>query len=475
MTTPRADRPWQKFGIALAVTPIVVVVASLTTRPEHGFAFTPRWSAVFAFWLLLVLTLVFDWVIRHNNGTAQELSVKSEMAVANTERSVAIKRAEEARKEGVDPVNDESAREAGKLAINAEFAASAAIVLTRRQGLKSLLVGQDGRASTSKIQAALWTYAILFTFIYVMAIGKAPIRGSETPQLVAFKNALGQLLSKGIELEYIVMLGLPVGAALAAKAITSGKVANKELLKPPAKKMGVASGLAESVSTDNGHADLLDFQYLAFNLITLAYFFITFANEGARNPSEGLPVIPPTLLVLSGVSTSLYVAKKQLETGLAPTITSVTPMKVILGVDKQMLINGSGFLGENRHQGPMNQVLLDGRPLVPIGPWNNTSVTVSLPAGDAEELRQLGWTDRNDAQLTVQDDQGRNSQPVTVEIGFATSEHSMGSNVTASRATTSRRSSAAKISTSGDAGVRLPSNNSRSRRSGSTSRGAGAS
>lgn len=474
MTAARADRPWQRFGIVLAVVPIVVIVASLAIRPERGFAFTARWSAIFSFWLLLVLTLVFDWVIRYNNGTARQFYARSEMAVANTERSVAIKRAEEARKERVDPVDDMSAREAGKLAISAELAASSANVLTRRQGLKSLLVGQDGRASTSKIQAALWTYAILFTFIYVMVLGKAPIRRSETPQLVAFKNALKQLLGSGIDLEYIVMLGLPVGAALAAKAITSGKVANKELLKPPVKKRGVVRGVAESVSADNGQADLLDFQYLAFNLVTVAYFFITFANEGAQNPTEGLPVIPPTLLILSGVSTSLYVAKKQLETGLAPTITSVTPMKVILGVDKRMLISGSGFLGENRSQGPMNQVLLDGRPLVSIGSWNNTSVTVALPAGDAEELRQLGWIDRNDAQLTVQDDQGRNSQPVTVEIGFVTSEQSIGSNVTTSRATTSRRSSAAKISTSGDAVVRSPSNNSRSRRGGSTSRGAGA-
>src|SRR3954469_4510410 len=41
----------------------------------------------------------------------------------------------------------------------------------RRRGLKRLVIGADGRASTSKVQVVLWTYSVLFVLVFLLFYG----------------------------------------------------------------------------------------------------------------------------------------------------------------------------------------------------------------------------------------------------------------------------------------------------------------
>jgi hypothetical protein len=104
--------------------------------------------------------------------------------------------------------------------------------------------------------------------------------------------------------------------AIASKAKTTDDVnraveRGEENPKPP-KSADVPGGpterIAEIVTNDAGSVDLGDFQYAAFTLLTLTFFAWAFI----ASPGEGLPAIPGTLLVLTGVSQAAYLGKKVL-------------------------------------------------------------------------------------------------------------------------------------------------------------------
>jgi hypothetical protein len=172
--------------------------------------------------------------------------------------------------------------------------------------LVALVNGRDGRWSTSKTSAILWTYAVWFAFITILL------------------HTNGQGLSGAVlHQQYLVLMGLPVAAAVVAKGMTQSKVESGKLATKlnNGTETNVASGLGQLVSDDSGQPDLLDFQYFGFNVILLGYFFTRFLG----NQSLGLPDLPDTLVALSGVSAAGYLGKKGLEQDTTPVITSVTP------------------------------------------------------------------------------------------------------------------------------------------------------
>ena len=165
----------------------------------------------------------------------------------------------------------------------------------KRHGIGALFIGADNRTSTSKLQATLWTYAILWALISLLA-------GAGVDE---FNDALGDNLRE----EYFLLLGGPFAAAVAAKAITAPKA--REGRKQPKETEGRSTAserVVEAVANDTGAIDLGDFQYVAFTLLTLTYFTWAFIDA----PGNGLPSIPGTLLVLTGVSLSTYIGKKAL-------------------------------------------------------------------------------------------------------------------------------------------------------------------
>jgi hypothetical protein len=168
-------------------------------------------------------------------------------------------------------------------------------------GLTALFVGDDNRTSTSKLQALLWTYAVLWALVCVL---------TEGPE--AFNDIIGDQLRE----EYLLLLGGPYLVAIAAKAKTTYDVNQARKKGKPSPKQrkredetgGPIQRVAEIVTNDEDSVDLGDVQYFAFTLLGLTYFAWAFIDA----PSEGLPDIPGTLLVLTGVSQATYLGKKLL-------------------------------------------------------------------------------------------------------------------------------------------------------------------
>jgi hypothetical protein len=190
----------------------------------------------------------------------------------------------------------------------------------RRRGLKAAVIGQDGRASTSKTQVALWTAALVWALVDLLLLARAYHSGT------LFTNAV----TSNWHPEYLVLLGLPVAAATAAKAavasVNSGQGpatsdnasdmaatlnAGVYVRDPVGKGVwGFLAGVAELFTGDDDAVAWADLQYVVFTLITLAYF----ASQFLAQPTAGLPPVPAALLTLMGVSATGYTANKIVST-----------------------------------------------------------------------------------------------------------------------------------------------------------------
>jgi hypothetical protein len=191
----------------------------------------------------------------------------------------------------------------------------------RRRGLKAAIMGQDGRASTSKTQVVLWTGAVVWALVDLLLLARA------YPQGNLFTNAV----TANWRPEYLVLLGLPVAAATVAKAAVAntnsgtGPVANEDAkalvknlnldrvyIRDPIRDgvWGILTGIAELFTGDDGTVAWADLQYVVFTLITLVYFAAQFLGK----PTDGLPQIPAALLTLMGVSATGYAANKLVNT-----------------------------------------------------------------------------------------------------------------------------------------------------------------
>ena len=157
--------------------------------------------------------------------------------------------------------------------------------------LSSLVNGADNRWSTSKVSVVMWTYAVVWAFLAILLHTRG--HGLDNIKLSS---------------QYLLLLGIPGAAAVSAKAITQSKVASDPTynkVKAPAPPNAL-QGIGQLVSDDSGQSDLLDAQYFIFSLLLLAYFLTQFLS----GESSTLPVLPDTLVGLTGVSAVTYVAKK---------------------------------------------------------------------------------------------------------------------------------------------------------------------
>ena len=199
--------------------------------------------------------------------------------------------------------------------------------------IASVILGQDGRTSTSKTFILMWTLLVGWALIALLIGGelvtirhcvhaphpKLACAGHDVALLqVGWKRFLHAGLSGG----YLVLLGVPAAAGIAAKGITATQVAGAGFKKPKPSGTGTPlDRITEIFSADDGTTDIGDFQYLIFNLVTATYFVAQFLSPDGT----GLPTIPNTLLGLTSVSASLYVGKKAVSSS-QPTVTGVFPM-----------------------------------------------------------------------------------------------------------------------------------------------------
>jgi hypothetical protein len=187
-------------------------------------------------------------------------------------------------------------------------AASGQLTLAyRRRGLKAAIMGQDGRASTSKTQVVLWTAAVVWALIDLLLLARA-YHGANL-----FTNAV----TSNWRPEYLVLLGVPIAAATTAKAAVASATSTGAYVRKSIGEdvYGFLAGVAELFTGDDDAVAWADLQYVVFTLITLAYF----ASQFLAQPTAGLPPVPAALLTLMGVSATGYAANKIVSTKVNTT------------------------------------------------------------------------------------------------------------------------------------------------------------
>jgi hypothetical protein len=184
------------------------------------------------------------------------------------------------------------------------------------------VMGKDNRVSTSKVQVVIWTYAVAGAVLSLIA---ATWVGPDT--------GFDRLSDSDFDFEpYLVLLGGPIAAAVLARAIVGSQVASGQAIKPPGEPSP-----SQIFTNDSGQGDLVDAQYLLFNLVALIYFFGGFLES----PSSGLPDIPTILYALTGASAAGYVANKAITTG-PPMMNAIVPARGPVGTEIEIF--GTGLL-----------------------------------------------------------------------------------------------------------------------------------
>lgn len=192
---------------------------------------------------------------------------------------------------------------------------------------RSLIVGEDNRVSTSKTIPLVWTYTVaaaLLSFLIVRWMGHP--------------GAYSKLVHQGLNAQYALLIGGPLGAAILAKGIVSAQVSSGGTAKPPADNPAPA----QLIQNDAGNADLGDLQYVLFNLVALVFFY----GEMLRAPQNGMPAIPAVLLGLTSVGAVGYVGKKAL-TGPA-VISEVIPREAEIGKTVKLVTSGIMKQGDDK-------------------------------------------------------------------------------------------------------------------------------
>lgn len=243
---------------------------------------------------------------------------------------------------------------ARKLAPTAVPGASATAATPSTRG--GLLIGADGRVSTSKFTAALWTVVVLF-----VVLGIALIFGAQPTEFATVMAKFDPL--------YFVELGGPFAAAILAKSIV-GTASDAGTLN---KSIGTASP-GDIFTDDAGNTDLVDTQYVIFNLLVVGIVLVQFCQD----PGNGAPPINAFLAILTGGSATTYVANKAVVTGKnPPTIDRVVPPAAPVGATVQIL--GSNLLAQGDTGSPA--VFFNGFAASGVSSSTASSVTCTIPNG----------------------------------------------------------------------------------------------
>jgi hypothetical protein len=202
-------------------------------------------------------------------------------------------------------------------------------------GFTVVLLGADGRMSTSKTAVAAWTMVFASALVLLSC-------------MVWFHTLTARAAFGGNWDSYLLLLGGPFAAAVVAKGITSGRAKGSDSSKTstraaaseaqtvvPSADRPKASDL---VAGDAGETSLTDTQYVVFTFVAIAYFvgaFVARIVNFAKHPCTdtvtqhcahgiALPIIPSALLGLTGLTALTYVGSKAVEKQ-GVRIVSITP------------------------------------------------------------------------------------------------------------------------------------------------------
>jgi hypothetical protein len=314
--------------------------------------------------------------------------------------------------------------------------------------LLRLVIGADNRASTSKFQATVWTYALLFALLALL-VGHLVYAD--------FDAGWDKFLKDGLNSDYLWLLGVPSVGLVGAKAITQSKAQANPSAKPTKRdeneqdekgadqkdadvkgadkkqpdedtgekqsgdklaggdtkpKNGLLVRTRELASDDNDRDPqpaLGDLQYLVFNAIAVAYFLSAFLGHVER----GLPSLPDTLIALTGVSAASYLSAKAVKSAAPAVIVSVRPSRVVLGpAAKDLEVSGGGFLGATG-KGVKPAATLDGVDLTVMDGATAEHLTAVVPT--ATEAATEGLK-AGKLPLVIFTPDGQKSAPETIEV-----------------------------------------------------------
>ena len=229
----------------------------------------------------------------------------------------------------------------------------------------SPFMGEDGRLSTSKTVALLWSVFIVwvFTAMTLISLTKSGIPLSKV------QDALSELPSN----EYLLLLGGPFAALVSAKGIVRSRIADGTLQKT---KGDSKIHLSDLVSKDSGQTSLTDLQFTLFNLVAIFWVVATFV----KHPMTGLPPIPSGLAGLTSVSALTYIGNKAIQQA-TPRIAGITPSSARIG--DLVTISGTNLLPDHPDAPSKVFITIDSLSVEPeTDPLATASaIRVKVPAG----------------------------------------------------------------------------------------------
>ncbi|MEY2451943.1 MAG: hypothetical protein QOD92_1517 [Acidimicrobiaceae bacterium] len=276
------------------------------------------------------------------------------------------------------------------------------------RGMFQPLVGGDGRISTSKVQVGIWTVAVVWglaflagrvTFAEDLPKDQQPAtvanaadattvtKAAATPDgaTPTTDNVVGDTIDEVIPNDrwddYLILLGGPFAAAVLAKGVVKRRIDNGTLQKTV--DDAGQTKIDQIFKDDAGQSDLVDSQYLLFNVVALGYFVAQLAQHPV------LPQMPSTLLALTSGAAAVYVGNKAVESN-PPTITSVVPASVRPA--ETLTISGQNFLPSGTRPDQHATVDLDGVGPLRVTSESDSSLQAVVSPGVAASTKNLTVT-----------------------------------------------------------------------------------
>jgi hypothetical protein len=216
----------------------------------------------------------------------------------------------------------------------------------------NMVVGEDGRPSTSRMQSFLWTIVALFGYALVFSYNCLKTRDC------------GPL--EGIPKNLFLAMGYSWATTIAAKGITVSYLAEGRISKTSVRSLQTAFLFTD----DRRHPDLIKIQLLSWTVVAIGVFLANLFAIFTPGGEPKLPDIGTTLMVLMGLSNGTYLGMKLVSSDV-PVLTAIVPAVVTAGTKTEIKILGTSF-------GDFGQVTFDDKPVSDVRSWSNDQILFDL-------------------------------------------------------------------------------------------------